>query len=58
MTFLMAAPLSTRAHAIYARLSDRLKHFETATRLPGDEPIETGDASVAIIGLGGVGSSA
>ena len=58
MTFLMAASLNTRAHTIYARLSERLKHFETATRLPGDEPIETGDASVAIIGLGGVGSSA
>ncbi|MGB7919539.1 MAG: cation:proton antiporter [Desulfobacterales bacterium] len=41
-----------------SELTDRLKHFETATRLPGDEPIETGDASVAIIGLGGVGSSA
>ena len=53
MTFLMAASLNTRAHTIYARLSERLKHFETATRLPGDEPIETGDASVAIIGLGG-----
>ena len=58
MTFLMAAPLNTKAHAIYARLSDRLKPAETATRLPGDEPIDTGDASVAIIGLGGVGSSA
>ena len=58
MTFLIAAPLNTKAHTVYARLSQRLKHFETATRLPGDEPIDTGDASVAIIGLGGVGSSA
>jgi len=58
LTFLVAAPLNTASHTIYARLSDRLRRFETADRLPGDQPIETGDASVAIIGFGGVGSSA
>ena len=51
-------PLNSAAHIVYAKLSGRLKRFETATRLPGDEPIDTGDASVAVIGLGGVGSSA
>ncbi len=58
MTFLMAAPLNSAAHNIYARISDRLKPFETAARLPGDSPIDTGNAEVAVIGLGGVGSSA
>jgi predicted Kef-type K+ transport protein len=58
LTLLMAAPVNTVSHTIYARLSDRLRRFETADRLPGDEPIETGDSTVAIIGLGGVGSSA
>ena len=58
LTFMTAAPLNAVSHIIYARLSERLRCFETATRLPGDEPIETGDASVAIIGIGRVGTSA
>jgi glutathione-regulated potassium-efflux system ancillary protein KefC len=58
ITFIMAAPFYAKAHSIYARVSTRLRHFETAERLPEDEPIETGDAEVAIIGMGGVGTSA
>jgi hypothetical protein len=58
MTFLVAAPLNSSAHAIYARISGRIKYFETAKRLPEDEPIETGDADVAVIGMGALGTSA
>jgi len=58
MTFILAAPLNSAAHNIYARVASRLKLFETAERLPEDEPIKTGNAEVAIIGMGGVGTAA
>jgi glutathione-regulated potassium-efflux system ancillary protein KefC len=58
ISFILAAPLNSAAHTIYARTSGRLKRFETAKRLPEDKPIETGDAEVVIIGMGGVGTSA
>jgi glutathione-regulated potassium-efflux system ancillary protein KefC len=58
ITFILAAPLNSASHIIYARISGRLKSFETAKRLPEDKPIETGDAEVVIIGMGGVGTSA
>lgn len=58
MTFILAAPLNSKAHDIYARISPRLKRFETAERLPEDKPIETGGAEIVIIGLGWVGTSA
>ena len=58
LTFIMAAPLNAASHRIYARISSRLKPFETLTRLPEDEPIDPGDAEIAILGMGGVGTSA
>lgn len=58
LTFIMAAPLNTASHRIYARVSGRLKFIETSTRLPEDEPIDPGDAEIAILGMGGVGTSA
>ena len=54
----MAAPLNAASHSIYARVSGHLKYFETSTRLPEDEPIDPGDAEIAILGMGGVGTSA
>ena len=58
ITFILAAPLNSASHVIYARLSNKLKYFETAKRLPEDAPIVTGNAEVAVVGMGGVGTSA
>lgn len=58
LTFIMAAPLNAASHSIYARVSGRLKYIETSTRLPEDEPLDTGAAEIAILGMGGVGTSA
>jgi predicted Kef-type K+ transport protein len=58
ITFIMAAPLNSAAHTIYARISDLLRFFETSKRLPEDEPITPGNAEITIIGMGGVGTSA
>jgi hypothetical protein len=58
ISFIIAAPLNSAAHRVYARVSDPLKRFETAERLPEDESIDSGDAEIAIIGMGGVGTGA
>jgi Trk K+ transport system NAD-binding subunit len=58
MTFVLAAPLNTAAHAIYTRMAGRLKKFETETRLPEDETIDPGDAGIVIFGMGRVGTGA
>ena len=58
LTFIMAAPLNAAAYAIYARISNRIRIFETDRRLPADCPIDTGDAEIAVIGMGVVGTSA
>jgi predicted Kef-type K+ transport protein len=57
-TFLMAAPANSMAHAIYARWSDRFKRFELVERLADEALLDTGDARIAVIGLGGIGTAA
>lgn len=58
MTFIMAASLNAASHSIYARISGFLKLFETSDRSPEDEPVDSGNAEIAIIGMGGIGTSA
>jgi predicted Kef-type K+ transport protein len=58
ISFIFAAPLNSAAHRIYAYFSEQLRRFETAERLSEDNPIDSGDAEIAIIGMGGVGTSA
>ena len=58
ITFILASPLNSAAHNIYASASDHLKRFETSLRLPEDKPIKSGEAEIAIIGMGGVGTAA
>jgi predicted Kef-type K+ transport protein len=58
ISFVIAAPLNSASHRIYSKFSGRLKPFETETRLPEDEPIEAGDAEIAIFGMGRIGTSA
>jgi len=58
LTFIMAAPANSLAHAIYARWSESLKRFQTAERLPDEMTLDVGDARIAVIGMGGIGTSA
>lgn len=58
MTFIIAAPANSFAHAIYARWSPQLKRLETAERLPDESPIGVGDARIAVIGMGEIGTAA
>lgn len=58
ITFVIAAPLNTAAHRIYMRTAEKLRKFETKTRLPEEEPIDPRDAKIAIFGMGRVGTGA
>jgi predicted Kef-type K+ transport protein len=58
MTFIAAAPLNARSRGLHKRLKVHINPFETATPLPEDAPIDPGDARIAIIGMGRVGTGA
>ncbi len=57
-SFVLASPLNAAAHGIYKRFAKRLKAYETQTRHPDDQPIDPGDAEIAIFGMGRVGTGA
>ena len=58
VSFVLASSLDAVAHAIYALFADRLKRFETRGVHPDDQPIDPGDAQIAILGMGRVGTGA
>jgi len=58
ITFILAAPVNTAAHSIYARFSGRLRRYETKTRHRDDEPLDPGDSEIVIFGMGRIGTSA
>jgi predicted Kef-type K+ transport protein len=58
MTLVLASPLNSFVHSIYSRFSRRLKPFETKTRLTEDQPLDPGEAEIAIFGMGRVGTGA
>jgi len=57
-TFLIAAPLNTAAHYIYEKYADRLRRYETDSRHLDDRPINPGNATIAVFGMGSVGIAA
>jgi len=57
VSFIVAAPINTASHAVYARLRGLLIRFETDKLLPGDRPIDIGDADVLVFGMGRVGTA-
>lgn len=58
ITFLIAAPLNTAAHYIYEKYANRLRRYETGDRHPDDRPINPGNATIAVFGMGSVGVAA
>ena len=58
ISFIAASPLNASAHAIYDRWTHRLRIFQSKTRHPDDQPIDPGDAEIAIFGMGRVGTAA
>ena len=57
-TFVIGSPLNTAADALYVRYRDRLSRFETDTRHPDDQPIDSGDATIGVFGMGRIGTMA
>ena len=58
LTFIAAAPLNARSRVLHKKLNVHLAPFETAIPLPEDMPIDPGEARIAIIGMGRVGTGA
>ena len=58
ISFILASPLNTAAHSIFDRWADRLRAFQSKTRHPEDQPIDPGDAEIAVFGMGRVGTAA
>jgi hypothetical protein len=58
LTFILASPPNTAPHALFARFSRRLKKFESGRRHPDDQPVDVGEARVAVLGMGRVGTGA
>ncbi len=57
-SFLLAAPVNTKANALYEKFESVLRRFETDTKHPGDIEIDLGSADILIFGLGPFGCMA
>ncbi len=58
LTFIIAAPANAQGHKLYARWSERLKRLESSKRPAELPPLDAGDATIAVIGMGGLGTAA
>jgi len=58
ITFVIASPLNLKAQCLYERWCTRLKRLESNRPLPEDEPVSAGNAEIAILGMGRVGTAA
>ncbi len=58
LSFVAAAPPNYMVHRIYARLADWLARFESKRHHPDQRPIDIGDVTILIFGLGRVGAGA
>lgn len=57
MAIIIAAPINMRAIRLYDRLRSTARRFETESLLPEDEPVDMGNAKIAVIGMGQLGTS-
>jgi predicted Kef-type K+ transport protein len=58
ISYIVASPLNSAAHRLYERWSQHLRPFETKTRHPDDQPLDPGDAEIAVFGIGRIGTAA
>lgn len=56
MTIIIATQINMRAIEIYERFRPTARKFETKSVLPEDESVDTGDARIAVIGMGQLGT--
>jgi predicted Kef-type K+ transport protein len=58
LSFVVAAPLNNRDDKIYSSYRPFWQRFQRAQRLPDDQLMDTGNATIAIFGMGRIGASA
>ncbi|MEJ2274955.1 MAG: cation:proton antiporter [Woeseiaceae bacterium] len=58
LSFLIAAPLNTIAHPLYAALDHWLIRLERDEKHPDDQPVSIGSAEFLVVGMGRVGTGA
>jgi glutathione-regulated potassium-efflux system ancillary protein KefC len=58
ISFVFSAPLNRMDNKIYARYRDFWSRFQTQHRLVEDESLDTGMATIAVFGMGRIGSGA
>jgi len=58
ISFVIASPLNTAADALYGRYREKLQRLETTTRHLDDQPIDPGNATIGIFGMGRIGTMA
>jgi predicted Kef-type K+ transport protein len=58
VSFVVAAPLNRRDDEIYSRYRSFWRKYQRQERLPDDQLMDTGDATIAIFGMGRVGTGA
>lgn len=56
ISFFLSVPINARAVKLYNNYKDVFTRFERQTRLPGEEPVDLGNARVLVLGMGRVGS--
>ncbi len=57
-TFILASPLNSASHSIFDRRAEKLRRWQTEKRHSEDQPIDPGDARIAVFGMGRVGTAA
>ncbi|MFK8029069.1 MAG: cation:proton antiporter [Gammaproteobacteria bacterium] len=58
LSFVMAAGLNTFSHSLYIRYRETLQRRQSTDRLADDRVVDLGEASVAVIGMGALGTGA
>jgi len=58
LSLLLLAPLNIKPHKLYARMQRFLRRFERTSRHSEDLPLDIGDATIAVFGMGRVGTGA
>ncbi|MGB5164902.1 MAG: cation:proton antiporter family protein [Woeseiaceae bacterium] len=58
LSFVVAAPLTSRDDVLYSGYRSFWQRFQRAERLPDDQLMDTGNATIAVFGMGRVGTGA
>lgn len=58
LSFVISAGLNVVAHSLYSRYPETWRRWQREERLPDDRLVNIGNATIAVVGMGGVGTGA